>query len=138
MRVLVRHHQGQRAARSCALIFADRSSPSQVLTIIGLIILGIALDCGAGDGDYIGFRYWRDPGLFVRRAFRRAGLLLRFFQVQHLGIGGSTGRFLGFWAVLIQAAFSYIGTEIVGACVVSATNLLRHRLTFLSSSLRRL
>ena len=29
------------------------------------------------------------------------------------GIPGSKGRFLGFWAVLAQAAFSFIGTEIV-------------------------
>ena len=29
------------------------------------------------------------------------------------GIPGSKGRFLGFWAILMQAAFSFIGTEIV-------------------------
>ncbi|GAA5975986.1 hypothetical protein JCM10908_005347 [Rhodotorula pacifica] len=70
----------------------------KVLTIIGLIILGIILDCGGGpNGDKIGFRYWRNPGAFV----------------QFLGIEGATGRFLGTWAVLIQASFSYIGTEIV-------------------------
>ena len=45
----------------------------------------------------IGFRYWKDPGPFVQ------------FQ----GIPGRGGQFLGFWAVLTQAAFSYMGTEIV-------------------------
>ncbi|GAA5911107.1 hypothetical protein JCM8208_000278 [Rhodotorula glutinis] len=70
----------------------------KVLTIIGLIILGIVLDAGGGpNGEYIGTRYWRDPGAFA----------------QYLGIEGATGRFLGVWAVLIQASFSYIGTEIV-------------------------
>ena len=29
------------------------------------------------------------------------------------GIPGAKGRFLGFWAVLMQAAFSFIGTKIV-------------------------
>ncbi|BGP43913.1 hypothetical protein JCM10449v2_007970 [Rhodotorula kratochvilovae] len=70
----------------------------KVLTIIGLIILGIIIDCGGGpNGEYIGTKYWRDPGAFV----------------QYAGIEGATGRFLGVWAVLIQASFSYIGTEIV-------------------------
>jgi amino acid transporter len=66
----------------------------KVLTIISLIILGIILDAGGGpDHDVIGFRFWMNPGPFV----------------QYLGIPGVTGRFLGYWAVLIQASFSYIG-----------------------------
>ena len=70
----------------------------KVITIIGLIILGIVIDCGGGpNGEYIGGRYWRDPGMLV----------------QYAGIEGTTGRFLGFFSVLIQASFSYIGTEIV-------------------------
>ena len=64
----------------------------------GLIILGIVLDLGGGpDHDRIGFRYWKHPGPFV----------------QFDGIAGAKGRFLGWWAVLTQAAFSFIGTEIV-------------------------
>ena len=65
---------------------------------LGLLILGIILDLGGGpDHDRLGFRYWKNPGPFV----------------QFDGISGSTGRFLGFWTVLTQAAFSYLGTEIV-------------------------
>ena len=65
---------------------------------LGLIILGVILDLGGGpDHDRIGFRYWKHPGAFA----------------QYNGISGSEGRFLGFWAVLSQAAFSFIGTEIV-------------------------
>ncbi|KAI5997099.1 amino acid permease-domain-containing protein [Pisolithus albus] len=45
----------------------------------------------------VGFRYWIHPGPFV----------------QSDGIAGAKGRFLGWWAVLIQAAFSFIGAEIV-------------------------
>ncbi|GAA5937777.1 uncharacterized protein JCM15063_002113 [Sporobolomyces koalae] len=70
----------------------------KVLTIIGLIILGIVIDAGGGpNGQYIGFKYWKNPGALV----------------QYDGVEGTTGRFLGFFAVLIQASFSYIGTEIV-------------------------
>jgi amino acid transporter len=71
----------------------------KVLTITGLIILGIILTAGGGpDKTAHGFEYWKNPGPFV----------------QYQGIPGVLGRFLGFWAVLSQAAFSYIGTEIVG------------------------
>lgn len=61
----------------------------KVITIVGLIILGIILDCGGGpNGEYIGTKYWREPGAFV----------------QYMGIEGATGRFLGVWAVLIREA----------------------------------
>jgi amino acid transporter len=60
----------------------------KVLTIVGLIILGIIITSGGGpDHTTIGFRYWRSPGAFV----------------QYKGIEGTLGRFLGFWAVLTQA-----------------------------------
>jgi amino acid transporter len=70
----------------------------KVITITGLIILGIVIDLGGGPNhDRIGFRYWKNPGPFV----------------QYNGIQGAKGQFIGWWAVLTQAAFSFIGTEIV-------------------------
>ncbi|KAK8858447.1 hypothetical protein IAR55_002674 [Kwoniella newhampshirensis] len=83
----------------------------KVLTITGLIILGIIITSGGGpDHTSIGFRYWRHPGPFV----------------QYEGIKGSLGQFLGFWAVLTQAAFSYIGTEIVAIAAGEAKNPRRN------------
>ena len=35
---------------------------------------------------------------------------------------GAIGRFAGFWSVLIQAAFSYIGTEITAIAAGEAKN----------------
>ncbi|PLW16975.1 hypothetical protein PCASD_10902 [Puccinia coronata f. sp. avenae] len=82
-------------------------SSIKIVTMVGLIILGIILDAGGGpDHDAIGFRHWRKPGPFV----------------QYLGIEGALGRFLGFWSVLIQAAFSYIGTEIFAITAGEAKN----------------
>ncbi|KAG1899433.1 amino acid permease [Suillus fuscotomentosus] len=79
----------------------------KVITITGLIILGIIIDLGGGPNrDRIGFRYWKNPGPFV----------------QYNGIQGAKGRFLGWWAVLIQAAFSFIGTEIVAIAAGEAKN----------------
>lgn len=80
--------------------FIDLSSPAQIkiITLVGLVILGIILDLGGGPThDPIGFRYWKNPGPFV----------------QYAGIAGATGRFLGYWAVLPTAAFSFLGTEVV-------------------------
>ncbi|PPR01613.1 hypothetical protein CVT24_005764 [Panaeolus cyanescens] len=83
----------------------------KVITIVGLIILGIVLDLGGGPShDRIGFRYWKDPGPFV----------------QFNDIAGAKGRFLGFWAVLTQAAFSYVGTEIVAVAAGEAKNPRRN------------
>ncbi|CAO1624639.1 unnamed protein product [Jaminaea pallidilutea] len=78
----------------------------KVITIVGLIILGVCITSGAGDQGKIGFKYWNDPGPFV----------------QFAGIEGSLGRFLGFFSVLIQASFSYIGTEITAIAAGEAKN----------------
>ncbi|KAJ7937354.1 amino acid permease [Mycena leptocephala] len=86
----------------------------KVITITGLIILGIVLDLG---GEWCfeglittGFRYWKHPGPFV----------------QYNGISGAKGQFLGWWAVMTQAAFSYIGTEIVAIAAGEAKNPRRN------------
>ncbi|KAF8313221.1 hypothetical protein DL93DRAFT_2167944 [Clavulina sp. PMI_390] len=79
----------------------------KVLTIIGLIIVGIILDLGGGPShDRIGFRYWKNPGLFV----------------QYHKIPGVTGRFAGWWAAVTQAAYSFTGAEIVGIAAGEAKN----------------
>ncbi|KAJ7937336.1 amino acid permease [Mycena leptocephala] len=81
----------------------------KVITITGLIILGIVLDLGGGpDHDRIGFRYWKKP------------------FVQYNNIPGAEGRFLGWWAVMTQAAFAYIGTEIVAIAAGEAKNPRRN------------
>ncbi|TBU35180.1 amino acid permease [Dichomitus squalens] len=83
----------------------------KVITIVGLIILGIVLDLGGGPNhDRLGFRYWKHPGPFV----------------QYDNIAGAEGRFLGFVAVLTQAAFSFIGTEIVAIAAGEAKNPRRN------------
>jgi amino acid transporter len=75
-------------------------------------ILGIAIDCGAGPAStgYIGFRYWVSPGPFAQ------------FTAGDLVIPGAWGRFLAFWNVFVQAAFSYLGTEILATTIGEAEN----------------
>ncbi|KAL0250197.1 hypothetical protein I308_103505 [Cryptococcus tetragattii IND107] len=85
----------------------------KIVTIVGLIILGIVLMCGGGpDHDAIGFRYWRNPGPFAQITIENgAGV-----------IPGRWGQFLAFWNVFVQAAFSFIGTEIIATTLGEAEN----------------
>lgn len=46
----------------------------------------------------LGFRYWKNPGPFA----------------QYKDVPGAFSQFMGFWAVLIQAAFSFFGAEVPG------------------------
>lgn len=67
----------------------------KIITIIGLLILAIVIDLGgAPTHDRLGFRYWHHPGA------------MREYIDQ-----GSTGRFLGFFNTLINAAFAFGGVE---------------------------
>ena len=73
------------------------SSSIKVITITGLIILGIIVDLGGGPNhDRIGFRYWKNPGPFTD-----------FYGP------GAKGQFLGTCSVATQAMFAYVGTEAV-------------------------
>ncbi|KAJ5915868.1 Arginine permease CAN1 [Penicillium verhagenii] len=56
---------------------------------------------------YLGFRYWREPGAFATHLITSPE---------------SVGKFVGFWAVLIQAGFSYQGTELVGIAAGETEN----------------
>ncbi|QRV74899.1 amino acid permease [Ceratobasidium sp. AG-Ba] len=98
-------------------------SAIKITTIVGLIILGVALDCGAGPAGtgYIGFRYWKNPG-----PFNQVGLDEVTNPDAHNFVPGSWGRFLAFWNVFVQAAFSYLGTEIVAVTVGEAENPRRN------------
>lgn len=81
-------------------------SAIKIVTIVGLLILGIVLDLGGGPNhDRLGFWYWQNPGPFVEYVAT-----------------GSLGKFLGFWSVAIQASFSYNGTEIVAVTAAEAHN----------------
>lgn len=82
----------------------------KVITIVGLIIVGIVITAGGGpDRTTIGFRFWHETGGFV----------------QYQGIPGAWGRFLGFFSVLITAAFAFIGTEMSALAAAETSNPAR-------------
>jgi len=105
--VVVINFLGTRSFGECEFWFAS----IKVVTIVGLIILGLVIDLGgAPDHHRRGFEYWRNPGPFV----------------QFADIAGPKGRFLGFWSVLIQAAYAFIGTEILGMTAAETRNPRRN------------
>jgi amino acid transporter len=69
----------------------------KVITIVGFLIFGICVDAGVGQQPYHGFYNYQHPAPFLEYKTT-----------------GATGRFVGFWAVLVQASFSYQGAELVG------------------------
>ncbi|KAI6084572.1 amino acid permease/ SLC12A domain-containing protein [Hypoxylon rubiginosum] len=72
-------------------------SSIKVVTILGFIIFGICIDAGVGKNGYLGFHAWTNPGPFAEYI-----------------VTGNTGKFVGFWSVLVTAGFSYQGAELVG------------------------
>ncbi|KAJ7583621.1 amino acid permease/ SLC12A domain-containing protein, partial [Mycena floridula] len=77
----------------------------KILTIVILIIAGLALDLRTGPQGRIGFRYWVNPGPFVEYRAK-----------------GNLGRFLGIWSSINQAIFSFFGTEIPGVAAGEVQN----------------
>jgi len=77
----------------------------KVITIVGFMIFAICVAGGVGVDGTLGFKYWSDPGPF-----------------QAYIVDGAVGKFVGFWAVLIQASFAYQGAELVGVGAGEARN----------------
>ncbi|KAJ5238901.1 hypothetical protein N7468_003520 [Penicillium chermesinum] len=69
----------------------------KIMLVIGINIMALVITCGGGPNHKaIGFSYWKEPfGPFV----------------QYLSIGGSWGRFLGFWSAFNNALYAYSGIE---------------------------
>jgi amino acid transporter len=82
-------------------------SSIKVVTVVGFLIFAICIDAGAGQHGYLGFHTWNNPGAFAPYLLESTG---------------ATAKFVGFWAVLIQAGFSYQGTELVGIAAGETEN----------------
>ena len=78
----------------------------KILLVVGVIIMGLIIDLGGVPGQpRIGFRYWNNPGPFVEYI-----------------ASGSWGNFLGFWAVMNNAAYSFAGVESVSVAAAETQN----------------
>ncbi len=79
----------------------------KIIAIIGFIIYAFIMVCGAGVTGPVGFRYWRHPGAWG------PGYLFE---------GTAKGRFLGWVSSLVNAAFTYQGTELTGITAGESKN----------------
>ncbi|RYO85025.1 hypothetical protein DL766_005666 [Monosporascus sp. MC13-8B] len=78
----------------------------KIFFIIFLIVLGLVISLGGVPGvPRRGFYYWSHPGAFV----------------EHVSTG-PWGRFLGYWAVMSSAVFSFAGTESVAMAAAETRN----------------
>ncbi|KAH8697458.1 amino acid permease/ SLC12A domain-containing protein [Talaromyces proteolyticus] len=78
----------------------------KIVTILGLLILAVVIDLGGAPAQpRLGFRYWQHPGAMREYIGRDA-----------------TGRFLGFFNTLINAAFAFGGVEQVAVAAGEARN----------------
>lgn len=79
-------------------IFEVCFSLLKVAAIVIFLIIGVFINVGAIGYERIGFKYWRDPGMF------------------------SGNGFSGFVAVVVTAAFSFSGSELVGVTASESRN----------------
>ncbi|KAJ7104356.1 amino acid permease/ SLC12A domain-containing protein [Mycena belliarum] len=81
-------------------------SAIKIALVLGCIIGGLVIDLGGGPShERIGFRYWKDPGAFAPYL-----------------VSGDTGKFLGWFQTLLQAAYSYLGMEAIAMTAAEVQN----------------
>ena len=82
----------------------------KIISIVGLIIFAFIIDLGGGPTrDRLGFRYWKNPG-----------------AMKPYIADGNTGRFLGLFSTLVNAAYSYGGVEMVAVAAGESENPRRN------------
>ncbi|POR30899.1 Proline-specific permease [Tolypocladium paradoxum] len=69
----------------------------KLITICGLIILGVVIFFGGGPDQHgvLGFSYWKEPGAFAE-------------YLEDYVATGSTRHFLGYWHAFVSAGFAFI------------------------------
>lgn len=78
----------------------------KILLVVGIVIMGLVIDLGGVPGQpRLGFAYWKNPGPFVEYITT-----------------GSWGKFLGFWAVMNNAVYSFAGVESVSVAAAETQN----------------
>lgn len=70
----------------------------KVVAIVIFLIVGLFIDIGVIGNERIGFKYWKDPGIFSGNGFN------------------------GFIGVVVTAAFSFSGSELVGITASESRN----------------
>jgi yeast amino acid transporter len=84
----------------------------KVITLLGLIILGLVIILGGGPNhDRIGFRYWSDPGAFRPYVLK-----------------GAAGNLLAYWTAVVRAGFAFITSPELIALAAGETEAPRRNI----------
>jgi amino acid transporter len=78
----------------------------KVVALFGFWIFAICMNAGVGKQGYIGFKYYNEPGAFAPYLAE-----------------GPVAKFVGFWAVLIQAGFAFQVCSVVSLVFETFTDL---------------
>jgi amino acid transporter len=82
----------------------------KIITICGLLILAVIIDLGGAPNHHrLGFHFWNTPG-----------------PMREYLEPGAAGRFLGFLATFVYAAFAYGGGEVIAVAACEAENPRRN------------
>ncbi|PYH95057.1 hypothetical protein BO71DRAFT_483244 [Aspergillus ellipticus CBS 707.79] len=85
-------------------------SSIKIITLATAMLTCLIVSLGGSPTHHrVGFHYWTNPGAFAEYI-----------------TGGSTGKFLGFFACLVQSCFAYTGTEVVGVAFAETPNPRRN------------
>ena len=79
----------------------------KVIAIVGYLLYALIIVCGGSSQGPIGFRYWRNPGPWGTGTIAK---------------NVNKARFLGWVGSLVNASFTYQGTELVGITAGEASN----------------
>lgn len=85
------------------------SSIKIIALIVAMLTCLIVSLGGSPNHQRVGFRYWSEPGAFAE-----------YLET------GPVGKFLGFFACLVQSCFTYTGTEVVGVAFAETPNPRRN------------
>ncbi|KAK4871121.1 hypothetical protein LT330_000358 [Penicillium expansum] len=85
------------------------SSIKIIALIVAMLTCLIVSLGGSPNHQRVGFRYWSEPGAFAE-----------YLET------GPVGKFLGFFACLVQSCFAYTGTEVVGVAFAETPNPRRN------------
>jgi amino acid transporter len=87
----------------------------KALVIVIMILICFIFALGGGPNKRrTGFYFWQNPGAFAEYNGSVNG---KAFVIE-----GDVGRFVGFWASVVQATFAYLGTELVGVAFGETPN----------------
>jgi L-asparagine transporter-like permease len=98
---------------------------TKIIAIVALLILSVCIDLGGTlKHDRLGFMYWKHPGggFVYQHLLNNKASLIKYSYERTSTATCATGRFLGFFACLVTAAFTFDDIETVAVAASETEN----------------